>query len=140
MLIIWKVWHQCTFFSVSISFMVIVSWSCLRRRRFLLYGNQPHYEMDFLLDSTSVNAFSQVLLITGIISVGINSISPIIFSIQKVSISCFALKYIFVCSVLFFWVSYLPKLCFIRNTKNDGPLLIFVTYVLKKIQTKTTTV
>ena len=46
------------FLPVSISFMVIVSQNCLCIRRFLIYGNQPHYEMDFLLDSTSENDFT----------------------------------------------------------------------------------
>ena len=97
MLILWKVLHQCTFFLASTSFMVIGSWSCLRRRRFWLYGNQPHSAMGFLLGYTSVNAFYQVLLTTGIISVGSNSISPIIYSILKVSISCFDLNiYIYI--------------------------------------------
>ena len=62
---------------VSISYMVIVSRSCLCVRIFRLYGNQPHSAMAFLFDYTSENDFTQALLIMGIISLDSNSISPI---------------------------------------------------------------
>ena len=68
-------------FSFSISFMVIASRSCLCVRIFLLYGNQPYSEMDFLLGSTSTNDFTLAVLIIGMISVGIYYMSPIICSI-----------------------------------------------------------
>ena len=72
---------NASFFSVSISFMVILSKSCLCIRIFQLYGNQPRSRMDFLLDSNSDNYFTQSLLVIGMISVESNSISPIICSI-----------------------------------------------------------
>ena len=46
-LILWKMIVPIPFFPVSISFMVILSRSCLCMRRFWLYGNQPHSEMNF---------------------------------------------------------------------------------------------
>ena len=98
-LIIWKILNlrkklgtNPLFFTLSISFMVIVAQSFLCIRRFWLYGNQPCSEIHFLMDSTSDNEFTQALLISGIISVVISSISPIIWSIWCVSISCFTLR------------------------------------------------
>ena len=85
-------WHQCKFFSVSISCMVVVSQSCLCIIIFWLYWNQPRSVMALLLGSTSTNDFTLALLIIGMISVGIYYMSPIICSIWKLSISCFALK------------------------------------------------
>ena len=66
------------FLSVLMSLMVIISRSCSCIRILRLYGNQPCSAMDFLLGSTSENEFYQALLIMGMMSVGINSISPII--------------------------------------------------------------
>ena len=41
--------------------------------------------------------------------------------------------------LLFCWVSYLPQWCYIRNIKNHGPFVIFITYVFRKLRIKTTT-
>ena len=42
----------------------------------------------------------------------------------------------FVCSVLFYWASYLPQWCSIRNTKNNVPFLIFITYIFQNPRSK----
>ena len=60
-------WHQCKFFSDSISCMVIVSQSCLCIIIFQLYENQTRSAMAFLLDSTWENEFNLALLISGMI-------------------------------------------------------------------------
>ena len=42
----------------------------------------------------------------------------------------------FVCSVLFYWASYLPQWCSIRNTKNNVPFVIFITYIFQNPRSK----
>ena len=84
-------WHQCTFLSVSIYFMVIVSQSCLCIRRVRLHLNQLSSAVAFLLDYNSENNFTQAVSIMGMISVGRNYISPIKCSTRKVIILCIAL-------------------------------------------------
>ena len=71
-------WHQCKFFSVSISCMVVVSQSCLCIITFWLYWNQPRSVMALLLGSNSTNDFTQALLIMVMISVRSNYIPLII--------------------------------------------------------------
>ena len=93
--------------------MIIVAWSCLCIRRFLLFGNQLCSAMDFLLDYTSENEFTQALLISGIISVGSISMSPIICSIRYVSISWFALTR----CILYFPFCYVES----HTNHNDVP-------------------
>ena len=59
--------------------------------------------MPLLMDSTSDNDFTEDLLMMGMVSVGIYSISPIICSIQKIIISYFDFNKInSVCSVPFY--------------------------------------